>query len=64
MTLHETAVELRRIAAEVREVAARVDGVYTARWAAARDLRATAHTLDRIADVADRAAADEPAVFA
>lgn len=55
MTLRQAARRLTAIAVEVRDVAGSVDGPGDARFAIARDLRATAFTIDRIAASAERA---------
>lgn len=55
MTLRQAARELVRIASDIREVAARVDGVQIERWAAARDLRMTAISIETRAGIAERA---------
>ncbi len=55
--LREVAVELDRIATEVRDVAARIDGIDPDRWVLARDLRAIAHNLERNAMTAELAGA-------
>lgn len=62
MNLREAARRLEAIATDIRDVAAQVDGIAAVPWAVARDLRATAFTLDRHAAVAERAgiAAGEP----
>ncbi len=46
-TLRQTGRELLAIATEVREIAARVDGPADDRWAIARDMRATAFSIER-----------------
>lgn len=55
-TLRQAARELLSIATEVREIAARLDAPPAAdlRWAAARDLRATAFTIERQAAFAEK----------
>lgn len=55
LTLREAAVILARLAEAAREVAGRVDGTETARWAIARDLRATSFRIDSIAVQAEQA---------
>ena len=54
MTLREAAAELVRLAADVREVAGRVESPEPTIWALARDLRATAFNLERQAAIARR----------
>lgn len=53
-TLRETARDLIRIASELRDVAARVDGPSSAHFAAARDIRAVATNLDHCAAISER----------
>ena len=62
MTLRESARQLIGIAAQARDVAARVDAPRGDRWAIARDLRGIAHNLERNASAAERVgiAAGEP----
>ncbi len=52
--LREAARRLIAIAAELRDVAGRLDGVDPVRWACARDLRATAATIEAHAAIAER----------
>ena len=52
--LREAARELTRVATELRDVAARVDGPTPEHWAAARDIRAIAANLDFKAAQAER----------
>lgn len=61
-TLREIANELVGMVAELRDIAARVDGPGDGRWAIARDLRATAFNLERQASWAEKVgtAAGEP----
>lgn len=54
ITLREAACELTRVATEIRDVAGRVDGPNPEHWAAARDLRAIAESIDFKAAQAER----------
>ena len=63
-TLRQAALELRAIAEQTRAIAddLRAGGQDVERWAIARDLASTAHTIEAAADIAERTgrAAGEP----
>lgn len=57
-SLRETGRELVAIAAEAREIAARIDAPIGDRWAIARDLRMTAFTIERQAAFCEKRGAE------